>query len=224
MVIRTAGTSSILRHLVQHSRSIRTSSIQLSKNEVRYNYISNPFDSTPDPDQSNYRLVTAKELTTRTTPPRRVKMLVRDFIDDCLYNAHYGYFSTQAVIFDPDAVSGDAALGQGVGRKASQAMQRERAEGFDFNKLRTSAAFEDEVARRYGEFEASDGGASKSKGPGRQVWHTPTELFKVSYSVIFHTRQQTRILQDAPSALLAKNWMTIDSIHDMFNTDHRFRL
>lgn len=170
----TVLTSAASRGTARSSSS--SPSPRPDRNAVRYNYIANPFDSTPDPDQSNYRTVTATELATRNTPPRRVKMLVRDFIDDCLYNPHYGYFSTQAVIFDPDAVAGGAALG--VGGKAKDALQRERAEGFDFNHLKNSAAFEDEVARRYGEFEASDGGA-KHKGPGRQVWHTPTELFKV---------------------------------------------
>lgn len=58
------------------------------RNEPRYNYVANPFDSTPDPDQANYRLVTAKDIANRSTPPRRVKMLARDFIDDCLYNPH----------------------------------------------------------------------------------------------------------------------------------------
>lgn len=102
-------------------------------------------------------------------------MLARDFIDDCLYNPHYGYFSTQAVIFDPDQVPG-------VGRKeVPGAALRTRAEGFDFASMRNSREFEDEIARRYGEFEAVDGVVGK--GPGRQVWHTPTELFKVRSSL-----------------------------------------
>ena len=102
-------------------------------------------------------------------------MLARDFIDDCLYNPHYGYFSTQAVIFDPDAI----AQGKGKGKAKGNGV-RGRAEGFDFNSFSGSTAFEDEIARRYGEFEGLDAGAKGvAKGPGRQVWHTPTELFKV---------------------------------------------
>lgn len=141
--------------------------------EPRFNYVANPFDSTPDPDVASYRMVTAKELANRKTPPRRVKMLARDFIDDCLYNPHYGYFSTQAVIFDPDEVPGK-------GKKTGGALAS-RAEGFDFGKMRNTPEFEDEIARRYGEFEGTAGGVGK--GPGRQVWHTPTELFKVSVAV-----------------------------------------
>jgi hypothetical protein len=97
-------------------------------------------------------------------------MLARDFIDDCLYNPHYGYFSTQAVIFDPDDVGPGADK---VGKELAT-----RTEGFDFASFKSSRAFEDEVARRYGVFEAGESGVGK--GPGRQIWHTPTELFKVS--------------------------------------------
>jgi hypothetical protein len=149
------------------------------RNEARYNYIANPFDSTPDPDADAYRLVTAKEMSNRSTPPKRVKMLARDFIDDCLYNPHYGYFSTQAVIFDPDAVSKKGKATSASGTGAGKAGVGSRAEGFEFGKMRNTTEFEDEIARRYGEFEGLDGVGEK--GPGRQVWHTPTELFKVSH-------------------------------------------
>lgn len=99
-------------------------------------------------------------------------MLARDFIDDCLYNPHYGYFSTQAVIFDPDAI------GKTKGTRSGKfGTGQTRAEGFNFGEFRGSAEFEDEIARRYGEFEGMNEGVAK--GPGRQVWHTPTELFKV---------------------------------------------
>ncbi|SCV70325.1 BQ2448_1719 [Microbotryum intermedium] len=161
-----------------------------SSREPRYNYVSNPFDDTPDPDVSHYPLVTAKELASRRIPPRRVRMLARDFIDDCLYNPHYGYFSTQAVIFDPDQIGAEAGVGpaaatttttglsNGKGKQVDEA--RVGAEGFDFGSLRTTAQFEDEIARRYGEFEGLNKGGV-GRGPGRQVWHTPTELFKPWY-------------------------------------------
>lgn len=104
-------------------------------------------------------------------------MLARDFIDDCLYNPHYGYFSTQAVIFDPDAI----AKRKGV-RSGKFGGGKTRAEGFGFEEFSGSREFEDEIARRYGEFEGLNEGVSK--GPGRQVWHTPTELFKVSFVLV----------------------------------------
>lgn len=176
---------------------ISADSSSKKRNEPRYNYVANPFDSTPDPDQANYKLVTAKEIANRQTPPKRVKMLVRDFIDDCLYNPHYGYFSTQAVIFDPDKIAGPVKKGIGALKQenvAAALQVRNRAEGFDFAKMRNSREFEDEIARRYGEFEM--GGTGVGKGPGRQVWHTPTELFKVRllYPTCFWQLELTAIL------------------------------
>lgn len=92
-------------------------------------------------------------------------MLVRDFIDDSLYNVsllcfikircliqkpHYGYFPKNATIFTPPA------------------------KGFDFSSFRDATAFQEAVAERY-DTEYDD----NRPGLGRQVWHTPTELFKV---------------------------------------------
>ncbi|GAA5922517.1 hypothetical protein JCM1841_006185 [Sporobolomyces salmonicolor] len=115
-------------------------------------------------------------------------MLVREFIDDCLYNPQYGYFSTRVDIFDPDSVRVHTSKGRkgkkGGGGEGAGGVQK-RAEGFEFAAFSSTAAFEDEVARRYMAFEGLDGGAgaggSVGAGPGRQVWHTPTELFKPWY-------------------------------------------
>lgn len=81
-------------------------------------------------------------------------MLVRDFIEDALYNPHYGYFSKEATIFTAP---------------------EEENEGFDFNSFKDTAQFEAAIARRYVEC----GSLSETDGPGTQIWHTPTELFKV---------------------------------------------
>ena len=82
-------------------------------------------------------------------------MLVRDFIDDSLYNPHYGYFSRNATIFSPA-----------------------QEEGYDFGKFGDTAAFQEAVAERYDAY-ASSPTTEGTGGLGRQVWHTPTELFKV---------------------------------------------
>lgn len=75
-------------------------------------------------------------------------MLVRDFIEDSLYNPNYGYFPKQATIFTA-------------------------SDPIKFHNVRDSAQFQEEVAERYEPFETD------IEGPGRQIWHTPTELFKV---------------------------------------------
>lgn len=118
----------------------------------KWNYNSTSFQEKPSEQQLEYKLVDANLLEQETTPPRGVKMLARDFIEDSLYNHNYGYFPKQATIFDaPDA-------------------------SLDFPVMRDSVEFQEEVAGRYAAYRAD-----KHDGPGRQLWHTPTELFKVRY-------------------------------------------
>lgn len=74
---------------------------------------------------------------------------------DSLYNPHYGYFSKEAVIFSP-------------------------GEPFNFGALRDNIEFYSELGRRYTEFEAHLD-ATDGPNPSRQLWHTPTELFRPYY-------------------------------------------
>lgn len=115
------------------------------EHEDKWNYNrSSLFDSSSAEDPATFKLVTANELRKLTQPPRSVKMLARDFIEDSLYNPNYGYFSKKATIFDWD----DKPL--------------------TFSAIRDSAEFDAVVTKRYAAYEAE-----------RQLWHTPTELFKV---------------------------------------------
>lgn len=116
----------------------------------KWNYNKNKFVSKPSDEQLQYELVTANTLEKRTVLPQGVKMLARDFIEDSLYNPNYGYFPKQAVIFN--------------GNDAN----------FDFPLLRSSVEFQEVIAAKYSAY-----GSEKYEGPGRQIWHTPTELFKV---------------------------------------------
>jgi hypothetical protein len=116
----------------------------------KWNYNSSPFDGKVSDDHHALRLVDAKILENETKPPLGVKMLVRDFIEDSLYNPNYGYFPKQATIFNAKDTT------------------------CDFSSFRDSAEFQEEVGAKYATY-----GADKHDGPGRQLWHTPTELFKV---------------------------------------------
>ncbi|TFK39916.1 S-adenosyl-L-methionine-dependent methyltransferase [Crucibulum laeve] len=118
----------------------------------KWNYNTNTFDENPSKEYASFKYVDANVLEKGTEPPRGVKMLARDFIEDSLYNPHYGYFPKQATIFDTKDTR------------------------FDYTSLRDSAEFQEEVGRRYAAY-----GADKHHGPGRQLWHTPTELFKPWY-------------------------------------------
>ncbi|CAI4219257.1 unnamed protein product [Parascedosporium putredinis] len=102
-----------------------------------------------------FPMVTANDLRSHKQRPRRVKMLLRDFVEDSLYNPHYGYFSKEAVIFSP-------------------------GEPFNFSAMRDNIEFFSDLSRRYTEFEDQ---LDEAEGPNptRQLWHTPTELFRPYY-------------------------------------------
>ncbi|KIM20204.1 hypothetical protein M408DRAFT_13123 [Serendipita vermifera MAFF 305830] len=81
-------------------------------------------------------------------------MLVRDFIHDSLYNPHYGYFSRRVEIFSP-------------------------VEPLNFNQMAESAELDATVARLYREYDSTSD--PRDVTGSRQIWHTPTELFKPYY-------------------------------------------
>lgn len=125
--------------------------------------IFSPFFSATDDEQKeekarrSYPRYTAYDTAKFKKPPTRNKMLVRDFIDDSLYNPNYGYFSKQAVIFSPET-------------------------DFEFNNMDDHLEFMNILGQLYKDIE---GDADEVDEVARQVWHTPTELFKVSrYRVI----------------------------------------
>jgi len=140
----------------------------------RWNYNTSALLPSSAEDIAKYPTVTANELEQATAPPTGVKMLVRDFIEDSLYNPHYGYFPKQATIFNSDATP------------------------VDFASLRDSVEFQEVVAQKYADY-----GSDSFEGPGRQIWHTPTELFKVSGKIY------VRLILTMGVALLRPSYSTM---------------
>ena len=109
-------------------------------------------------EYSRYPLHSSSSIASRRTPPKRIKLLTRDFIEDSLYNPHYGYFSSPHLrIFSPPRP-------------------------FDFPSIRSSEHFHRLLQTSYTEFEdALDNGPDSTRDELRQLWHTPTELFRPYY-------------------------------------------
>ncbi|CAK7267263.1 hypothetical protein SEPCBS57363_002505 [Sporothrix epigloea] len=130
-------------------------------NESDWQQRTDMFPEDMSAEYAEYPMITVQELRQRRERPRRVKMLMRDFIEDSLYNPHYGYFSKQVVIFSPGH------------------------EPFPFREMRDEPAFHETLGRRYAEFEdqldaeiVAQGGEPSAT---RQLWYTPTELFRPYY-------------------------------------------
>lgn len=113
------------------------------------------FPAEKSAEYTHYPMVTADELRARKERPKRVKMWMRDFIEDSLYNPNYGYFSKNVTIFSPGAP-------------------------FNFNQLKDEPEFHRLLAQRYSEFE--DDLDTEEYNELRQLWHTPTELFRPYYA------------------------------------------
>lgn len=115
-----------------------------SEPSYRYNYNELPTEEAPNPEHLKFKLVDANDLEVNKEPPRKVRMLMRDYIEDALYNPNYGYFPKQATIFNL------------------------QTDSFDFPSMKNSVEFQETVAEKYTRYGLND-----------QLWHTPTELFKV---------------------------------------------
>jgi len=119
-------------------------------------------DNDPIPDHSKYRRITSTDAAKYEHFPRNTKMLVRDFVDNSLYNPRYGYFSKQAQIISTDME-------------------------FDFNSMKNNNEFLKILAKKYDEIEEQ---LEENHVAARQLWHTPVEIFKVIIKKVPSTGNQ----------------------------------
>ncbi|KAI8805661.1 S-adenosyl-L-methionine-dependent methyltransferase [Cladochytrium replicatum] len=110
-------------------------------------------DPAPPLDVDTYYRYDSVGLSKTKEHPYCSRTRVRDFIHNSLYNPHYGYFSKQAYIFSPP-------------------------EPIPFNDIKDSYHFTDHLSDMYKDIE---GEYSEYNDISRQVWHTPTELFRPWY-------------------------------------------
>ncbi|KAI8353490.1 S-adenosyl-L-methionine-dependent methyltransferase [Mortierella sp. GBAus27b] len=154
------STSGVTPHCHHHHQQQHVESLQFPRKRAFHataahkSFVDDPQNS-PEKiaARSKYPIVTAKDTAKSKSMPHEVKMLVREFIDDSLYHPHYGYFSKQAVIFSPET-------------------------DFEFDKIKDNMEFLDRIADKYKEVEDD---MDVRDEVARQVWHTPTELFKPWY-------------------------------------------
>lgn len=107
----------------------------------------------------SFPLTNSAQLAKNTTRPTRTRMLAKDFMDDSLYNPNYGYFSKEVEIFTP----------------SKPFSYQQIANEEDFLKRWTTEYRQHTTAKPQGPLDRH------APRTSRQVWHTPTELFKPFY-------------------------------------------
>ena len=180
--------------------SVAPSTDETNRHRSQYNV--DPFSPRPTKEHLTFPLVTAATLARSATRPRNARMLTRDFIHDSLYNPHYGYFSRHAVLL-PDGAAQDRSYDFSsfqTEERFMAAVEKRYTEFEDslqdqtktrtpeskhltFSRQGLEAAQSRgrlDVARQLQiEKEAGEHDANVKAMAAKQVWHTPTELFKV---------------------------------------------
>lgn len=135
--------------------------------EFRHDYsiLPDTYSYTTESNEDNFNKfpqVTAKKLARRKDRPRNVRMLSREFMDDSLYHPTYGYFSKEVEIFSLE-------------------------KPFNYNDIKDVDDFMQKWTDEYKRYEdlpannPQPRAKKASRNSSRQLWHTPTELFKPFY-------------------------------------------
>jgi hypothetical protein len=178
-------------------------------NPHRSQYNVDPFTLLPAEEHYTFPLVDATTLAKSSTRPRKVRILARDYIHDSLYNPHYGYFSRHAILL-PDGAKQDRSYDftstnserdfmaaveeryvefeESLRAKEEHSKEKPKTDGQTRYSVYSKEGMEaaqlrgklDAARQAQSEKEAGEHDLDVKAMAARQVWHTPTELFKVS--------------------------------------------
>lgn len=184
-------------------QTLETEHLSKSYNPVRFIYqnaTNYPFKTrSPQEVFSQIPNTNAAKLARSKNRPIRVKMLVSDFIDNSLYNPHYGYFSREVEIFHTEkpfkyneikdvdefmenwkqayskydkSLRGEESTSEALEGAASAVQQQPKS-----SSTLANAALE--VYRQ--DKGVAESHLNKQTKRSLQLWHTPTELFLPFY-------------------------------------------
>lgn len=155
-----------------------------------------PFDDkSPQEVFNEYPSTNSQRLSRSPTRPRKVKMPVSDFIEDSLYNPHYGYFTREVEIFHAEKpfdynniedVDGFLENWQQAYAKYDEteiSPENKRKELISPDKQNYAdpkSKFASASLKLYNE-EKQNTKPLQSNKRSLQLWHTPTELFQPYY-------------------------------------------
>lgn len=169
LFVRHQSTWSRLRNATRKtSEKVNETKQQLKSTQHDYSVRPQTYSHNADDNKElfeSFPLMNSRKLMRYKERPRQVRMLARDFMDDSLYNPNYGYFSKEVEIFTP-------------------------SKPFSYNEIANQDDFLQKWTQEYNQYRKADdeGGekeAAKNKlrapSTSKQLWHTPTELFKPYY-------------------------------------------
>lgn len=210
-----------LRGLIRHPFHSYSFQSSPHSNRIRFNYnpdylsIDEPeeiqdilkrFTISQGSDHRSLQLYDRHHLARFIRPPRPSISLARDFIDDSLYNPNYGYFFHRVEIWDTDSVDDH----QHSIHPAKNLELEQQEDGLELKqRLKILPLKDDHLDSDEKPTQATLPSSSSIDSfhlDQRQIWHTPTELFKPWYAwsiasyIIEHHSKRSQSSQDPPPA------------------------
>lgn len=171
LLVRQQSTWSRLRKATRKtSEQVNDTKQQLKSFQHDYSVRPQTYSHNADDNEEQFEsfpLMNSRKLMRYRDRPRQARMLSRDFMDDSLYNPNYGYFSKEVEIFTP-------------------------SEPFSYNQIANQDDFLHKWTQEYDQYRKQQDSSSEeireaaknklnTPSTSKQLWHTPSELFKPFY-------------------------------------------